>query len=84
MYKEVIRSLLLQYNLLARGRGVLRKDQVEMMHGFAKQISGITDDVLVSEGEAMSKADRADRAEAGMIVHHIDEMVELLIRKDVI
>lgn len=84
MYKELVRSLAFHYNFLARARGLMTAEQMRAVSGFAKAMTETADAVLLDERDKKSQTDIADLEEAQMISGHIDEMVELLIRQEVI
>lgn len=82
MYRELVKSLAFHYNFLARARNKLTPEQMRWVSGFAKAMTENADEVLLSEDEKKRETDAADLEEAVMISGHISEMVELLIRQE--
>ena len=76
MFKRLIASLTLDYEFIARGRGVLNSEEMDLILRGDRMKVDKAEHVLAPVGVTPSADDRIDLKECGLIVVHIDEMVE--------
>lgn len=76
MFKRLIASLTLDYEFVARGRGILTKDEMDLISRGDRMKVEKADQILPPPGVQPSQDDRIDLKECGLIVNHIDEMCE--------
>ncbi len=76
MFKRLIASLTLDYEFVARGRGVLTMDEMDLISRGDRMKVEKADQILPPPGVQPSQDDRIDLKECGLIVNHIDEMCE--------
>lgn len=78
MYKGLIDNLAFVYSFVCKARGKVQQEDLEAVATGARTMTKHAPAVLGREDQAEAADDRADLAEAGKIVEHIDEMVVFL------
>ena len=76
MFKRLIAALTLDYEFVARGRGILTKDELDLIVRGDRMKVEKAEHVLVPVGAQPTADDRIDLTECGLICTHIDEMCE--------
>ena len=76
MFKRLIASLTLDYEFVARGRGILNKEELDLIVRGDRMKVEKAEHVLVPVGAQPTADDRIDLKECGLICTHIDEMCE--------
>lgn len=76
MFKRLVASLTLDYEFVARGRGILSKEVMDMITAGDRTKVLFAEQVLTPVGAKPSYDDRIDLDECGLIVDHIQQVVE--------
>ena len=76
MFKRLVASLTLDYEFIARGRGILTKEQMDMITAGDRTKVLHAEQVLTPVGAKPTYDDRVDLDECGLIVDHIQQVVE--------
>lgn len=76
MFKRLVASLTLDYEFIARGRGILTKEEMDMITAGDRTKVLRAEQVLTPVGAKPSYDDRIDLDECGLIVDHIQQVVE--------
>ena len=76
MFKRLIDSLTLDYEFIARGRGILTREEMAMIVAGDKTKVKHADRALCPVGATPTADDRIDLQECGVIVDHIQEIAE--------
>ena len=76
MFKRLIASLTLDYEFVARGRGILTKDEMDLISRGDRMKVEKADQILPPVGVLPNLDDQIDLKECGLILNHIDEMCE--------
>ncbi len=76
MFKRLIASLTLDYEFVARGRGILTKDEMDLISRGDRMKVEKADKILPPVGVLPTLDDQIDLKECGLIANHIDEMCE--------
>jgi hypothetical protein len=76
MFKRLIASLTLDYDFIARGRGMLSQGEIDMIVRGDRIKVHHAGSILPLSGETPTEDDRADLAECGLIADHIQQMAE--------
>ena len=84
MFKELINSLTFMYAFSARSRGKLDKSDLEGIRRGAHAMAVNAGTVLADKDIEFTAEQKNDLAEAQLIYEHIDEMVDWLIRLEII
>ena len=87
MFKRLIASLTLDYEFVARGRGILDREEMDLIVRGDRMKVEKAEHVLAPVGVKPTQDDRIDLKECGLIVTHIDEMaqwIDQLSRSEII
>lgn len=86
MTKGLISTLTYMYRFIAMGRGVLNKDELLTVKANADMMSSRAGDVLkmCPDENTDAQAIKTDLAEAALVDQHIDEMVDWLLRQEIV
>lgn len=76
MFKRLIASLTLDYEFIARGRGILSKEEMDMIVAGDRTKVRHAETVLCPVGATPTPDDRIDLGECGLIVDHVQQMAE--------
>ena len=76
MFKRLIAALTLDYEFVARGRGILNKEELDLVVRGDRMKVEKAEHVLVPVGAKPTADDRIDLKECGLIVTHIDEIAQ--------
>ena len=76
MFKRLIASLTLDYEVVARGRGVLNREEMRMIVAGDRTKVRHAEKVLAPVGVEPTADDRIDLKECGLIVDHVEQMAE--------
>ena len=85
MFKELVGALSFVYWFAAKGRGKLDRDQLSELRGGAHVMAANAEAVMADKGaEALTQDERTDLCEAQLIDEHIEEMVDWLMRLEIV
>ena len=84
MFRELINSLSFMYCFAARSRGKLDKHELEGLKGGAHTMALHAGTVLADKDVEFTAEQKNDLAEAQLIDEHIEEMVDWLIRLEIV
>lgn len=76
MFKRLIATLTWNYEFIARGRGILSKEEMDMITGGSRTMVLHAEQIMTPVGAKPSYDDRIDLDECGLIVDHIQQVVE--------
>jgi len=84
MLKELINSLSFMYGFAARSRGKLNPEELGGLRMGANAMTAHAADVLLDKSAELTEDQRQDLCEAELIDEHIEEMVDWLIRLEIV
>lgn len=84
MLKELIHSLSFTYCFLARSRGKLSREELSGIRAGTSSMTAHAADVLLEKDKAYTADQEADLAEADLIDEHIEEIIDWLLRQEII
>ena len=85
MFKELVSTLSFMYWFAAKGRGKLGQKELENMRGSAHVMAANAEAVMADKGpEALTPDEKSDLCEAQLIDEHIEEMIDWLIRLEIV
>lgn len=86
MTKGLISTLSYMYRFIAMGRGILSGDELGKMRDSAGVMADKAKDIVNAQAalEPISQDAATDLNEARLIDQHIDEMVDWLLRQEVV
>ena len=76
MFKRLISALTLDYEFIARGRGVLTGEELKLIAAGDRMKVKHAEQVLTPIGATPTADDRIDLDECGVIVDHVQELAE--------
>lgn len=76
MFKRLIASLTLDYEFVARGRGILNREEMDLIVRGDRMKVEKAEHVLMPVGAKPTPDDRIDLKECSLIVDHVEQMVE--------
>lgn len=84
MFKELINTLSFMYTYAARSRGKLGKEELEGLQKSAHTMAYHAPAVLAAPDAPLTADDKIDLEEAQLLDDHISEMVDWLIRLEIV
>lgn len=84
MLKEMINTLSFMYCYAARARGKLDREELGQLRAGANVMARRAGDVLLNQDAALTAEQEQDLAEIDLIDDHIEEMVDWLIRLEIV
>lgn len=84
MFKELINTLSFMYTYAARSRGKLGKEELEGLQSSAHTMAYHAPAVLAAPDAPLTADDKIDLEEAQLLDDHISEMVDWLIRLEIV
>lgn len=84
MSRGLIDYLTFAYSFLAKGRGILKRDDIDAIRVGAKTITCRAPQVLKDETAPTQPGSLLDFEEAVLINQHIEECAEWLLRQEIV
>ena len=85
MSKGLLSTLTYMYRFVSLGRGLLTREEMQTLRGSADTMTGKARDMInrMDEGEISQEA-AIDLNQAALVDQHIDEMVDWMLRQEVV
>lgn len=83
MFKEMIKSLGFLYMFISRGRGKLSRDELEHMAATGGTFVSRSE-ILLDQGETMTDDQKTDLDQAVLMEQHVTEIVQFLLKQEII